>query len=351
MGDSNLLARIGVEHPIFQAPMGGGPSTPELVAAVSNAGGLGSLAAPYMKPEEIVAAGRKIRTLTDRPFHVNLFSGGYATKNDIDPGPMLAALGAAHQALGLPPPELPELPRDPFPEQLEAVLEVRPALFSFSFGIPPLETLRRVRAGGTLIAGTATTVAEARLLADAGVDAIAAQGAEAGAHRGTFAGPFESSMVSMLDLVRGIVAEVGLPVLAAGGIMDGRDVVRALSAGATAAVLGTAFLVCPESGAPEVHKRAILESMHDTTVVTRAYSGRPARGIENEFIRRIHGGGIEILPFGLQNSLTRPMRTASAKRGDPGFLSLWAGTGAPRARAMPAADLVRTLVAEMAAAR
>lgn len=198
--------------------------------------------------------------------------------------------------------------------------------------------------------GTATTVQEGRLLQEAGVDAIIAQGAEAGAHRGTFADTFENSMVPTLDLVRGIVAAVPLPVIASGGLMDGRDIARALAAGAAAAQLGTAFLACPESGASAAYKRAILNAGEDTTVVTRAFSGRPARGMKNEFIERLAGKEDLILSYPMQNTLTRPMRTAAAQAGDAGYLSLWAGQGVARARALPADELVQRLVEEMNAA-
>jgi nitronate monooxygenase len=176
---------------------------------------------------------------------------------------------------------------------------------------------------------------------------VVAQGAEAGAHRGTFAGSFESSMIPTLELVRAAAGAVRVPIIATGGLMDGSDIVSAIKAGASAAQLGTAFLPCPESGAPEAHKRAILAASADTTVVTRAFSGRPARGIKNDFIGRLEGRENLILPYPLQNALTRAMRTAAAQRGESGFLSLWAGTGVARARALPAGELIARLVEEM----
>jgi len=327
--------------------MGGGPTTPELVAAVSNAGGLGSLGAAYLTPDQITEAIRRIRALTDKPFNVNLFAGGYETERHVDPGPMLALLAKIHEAFGLPAPALPVLPPDLFAEQFEAVLDARPAVFSFTFGIPRGDAMARLRARGIASLGTATTVEEARMLAEAGVDGIVAQGAEAGAHRGTFAGPFEAAMVPTLGLVRGILGVVSVPVIASGGIMDGRAVAAAMGLGASAAQLGTAFLTCPESGAPEAHKRTILAARKDTTVITRAFSGRPARGLANTFIARLEGKEDMILPYPLQNALTRAMRTAAAKREDSGFLSLWAGRGVTRARVMPAGELVRRLVDEM----
>jgi nitronate monooxygenase len=347
MATNELLNRLGIDLPIIQGPMGGGPSTPELVAAVSNAGGLGSLGAAYLTPDKITETIRQIKALTEKPFNVNLFAGGHVASAHADPAPMLALLAEIHEALKLPPPVLPQLPRDPFPAQFEAVLDSAPPIFSFTFGIPSAQMMAQLRVRGVATIGTATTVEEARLLADAGVDAIVAQGAEAGAHRGTFAGPFEASLVPTLDLVRGIHGAVRVPVIASGGIMDGREIRAAMNAGASAASLGTAFLTCPESGAPEAHKRAILETHKDTTVLTRAFSGRPARGLPNTFIAKLAGKENMILPYPLQNMLTRAMRTAAASRGDSGFLSLWAGTGVARARAMPADTLVVRLANEM----
>ena len=210
-----------------------------------------------------------------------------------------------------------------------------------------VNALSHLKARGILIIGTATTLDEARLLADAGVDAIAAQGSEAGAHRGSFAAPFEQSMVPTLTLTRQMRAALSTPVIASGGLMDGADILSALDAGASAAALGTAFLACPESGASDAYKRALLNAGCDTTVVTRAFSGRPARGLRNDFIARLEGKEDAILPYPLQNALTRAMRTAAGKQGASDFLSLWAGTGVARARALPAGELVRCLQEEL----
>jgi nitronate monooxygenase len=251
-----------------------------------------------------------------------------------------------HEKLGLPAPTAPKPVPDPFLAQFEAVLDARPPIFSFTFGIPDRDAMSRLKTRGILILGTATTVEEARALEQAGVDAIVAQGSEAGAHRGTFLDSsemFESSMVPTLDLVRATASALSLPVIATGGLMDGRDIVAALNAGASAAQLGTAFLACPESGASDAYKRAILGAKKDTTVVTRAFSGRPARGLRNAFMASVDGKEL-ILPYSLQNALTRPMRTAAAQQGLPDYLSLWAGQGVARASAMPAGDLVASLL-------
>jgi len=348
MNNPELLARLNIELPIIQGPMAGGPSTPELIAAVSNSGGLGSLGAGYLTPGQITETIRQIRTLTSKPFQVNLFAGGHVTSSDQDPTPMLELLAEIHAILELPPPVAPPVSPNPFPAQLEAVLDAAPPIFSFTFGIPDSDAMARLRSRGILVIGTATTLDEARALTEAGVGAIIAQGTEAGAHRGTFLGSFEASLVPTMELVAAIHANLPTPVIAAGGLMDGVDIRVALRQGASAAALGTAFLASPESGAPEAHKRALLSAVGDTTVLTRAFSGRMARGLANEFIAKLAGREEIILPFPLQNTLTRAMRAVAAKRGHSGFLSLWAGTGVNRSRSMPAAALVETLAAELA---
>jgi nitronate monooxygenase len=349
---NDLLKRLGIEHPIIAAPMAGGPSTPELAAAVSNAGGMGSLGAAYLTPAEIATLMDQARKLTSRPFNLNLFAGGYGLSakgngHHVDPQPMLAIMTEIYRQFGLPAPELPPLPACPFQEQLEAVLAAKPAVFSFTFGVASKEAIAKLHAAGIVVLGTATTVEEAWMLIEAGVDGIVAQGAEAGAHRGTFLSSFEASMVPTLQLVREISAISNTPVIASGGIMDGADIARALAAGASAVQMGTAFLPCPESGASAVYKQALLAARADTTMVTRAFSGRPARGLKNDFMRKFVGRDEIILPFPQQNSLTKPMRKAAGQQGDTQFLSLWAGTGVARSRSLPAAELVRALVEEM----
>jgi len=343
-----FLSELGMDNPIILAPMGGGPSSPELIAAVSNAGGMGTLAAPYLTPVQIDAEVRRIRQLTKRPFGINLFAGGYGEKEHGDPSVMLSILADAHKKLGLAAPTLPTHLENPFSEQFQAVIESHPKVFSFTFGTLDRVAASELRAIGTQVFGTATTVREAQKLED-DVDAIIAQGCEAGAHRGTFDSPFEEAMVTTLQLVKEIRKACECPVIASGGIMDGRDIAAALDAGASAVQMGTAFLACPESGASPAYKQALLSAKKDTTVITRAYSGRPARGIRNEFIERLEGREDAILPYPLQNVLTREMRTAAAKQGESGYLSLWAGQGVTRIRSMPAGELVSALMQELEA--
>jgi nitronate monooxygenase len=346
-GGDQFLRMLGISHPIIQAPMAGGATTPELVAAVSNAGGLGSLGAAFLKPDQIAADIRRIRSLTSQPFNVNLFAGGYTETTLLEAGPMLDILAGVHQTLELPAPTLPVVPPDPFQDQLEAVLEARPAVFSFTFGIPDAAAMARLTSAGIVTIGTATTVEEGRRLEAAGVTAITAQGAEAGGHRGTFAGSFESSMVPTLELVRTLRAVVSIPVIASGGLMDGGDITKSMAAGAIAGQLGTAFLTCKESGVAESYKRALLAARVDTTVITRAFSGRHARAVANDFIALLNGHENAILPFPLQNTLTRPMRNAAAIQDQPSYLSLFAGQRVTRVRPLPAAELIQQLVAEI----
>ncbi|MGH7913709.1 MAG: NAD(P)H-dependent flavin oxidoreductase [Candidatus Binataceae bacterium] len=339
---------IGVEHAIILAPMAGGTSTPALVAAVSNAGGLGSLGAGYMTPENIAKAIAEIRERTDKPFAVNLFAGGYDGTGSSDTAAMLKLIAPWHERLGLPPPADPAGSLPPLDQQIEAVLRWNVPVFSFTFGIPAAAIMRQIKGCGVKLLGTATTVAEARALEQAGVDAVIAQGSEAGAHRGTFMASLEDSLVGTIALVPQMADAVSVPVIASGGIMDGRGIVAAAALGASGVQLGTTFLTCPESGAPPAHKAAIRAARDDGTMLTRAFSGRLARGITNAFAVAMHGHESELLPYPAQNNLTRPMRTAAAARGDGDYLSLWAGQAAPLAREMPAAELVARLLRETA---
>jgi nitronate monooxygenase len=327
--------------------MAGGGDTPALVAAVGEAGALGFLGAAYLSPEAILEAARAVRARTARPFGINLFSPLPAPASVADFGPALARVAGYYAELGLPPPTVPQMPAFTFAEQIAAVVDSGAAAFSFTFGLPPPSALEAVKARGMLVIGTATTVEEAALLEKAGVDAVAAQGSEAGGHRGTFAGAAESSLIGTMALVPQVVDHVSVPVIASGGIMDGRGIAAALALGAIAVQMGTAFLTCDEAGIVDAYKQAILSAREDQTRITYAFSGRAARGIVNRFMEEVEGD--DVLPFPLQNALTRALRTAAAKAGRAEFLSLWAGQGARLARREPARLLVERLAAETAA--
>jgi nitronate monooxygenase len=329
--------------------MAGGPSTPELVAAVSEAGALGSLAGGYVAPDAIREQIRKVRALTSRPFQLNLF----VPEAPPPPSPdevarAVEALAPLRAEVGLGPPP-PAAPLPSFRDALEVALAEAVPVISFTFGKLSAEDVAAIARRGAVVLGTATTVREARALAAAGVHAIVAQTSEAGAHRGTFDGPFERALVGAVALVPQVVDAVRVPVIAAGGIMDGRGVAAALALGASGVQLGTAFLACPESGASRAYKQAILaRPEEDDTVLTRAFSGKLARGIANRFTASM--ADAPLLPFPLQNGLTSDLRRAAAQAGKPELLSLWAGQGRALATARPARRLVEDLVAETRAA-
>lgn len=331
--------------PIVQAPMAGGPDTPALAAAVSAAGGLGSLGCAYLSAAQIESVAAQVRAETDRPFALNLFVRADTPDDPAAEPRVLAVLSGFRTEIGLAPdPAAASAPVPPprFEDQLEAVLRAAPRVFSFTFGVPAREQLAAVRARGIAIVGTATTVEEARALDDAGVDAICAQGGEAGGHRGTFLGAFEDALVGTFALVPQVVRATKRPVIAAGGIMDGAGIRAALALGASAVQLGTAFLGCPEAGTTAPHRAALATAT--ATTVTRAFSGRPARGIRNRMTDAF--ARVEPAPFPHQQRLTADLRREAARQGRTDLMQLWAGQGAPLARALPARDLVATLARE-----
>jgi nitronate monooxygenase len=303
-----------------------------------------------LPPEAIRAGIREIRAATDRPFNVNLFAFP-------DPAVDQAAIERSHAALkpwrdqlGLAPPPMPNRFAEPQADQIQAVLEERVPVFSFAFGMPPREVLAAFRAAGTAVIGTATTVAEALALEAAGVDVVCAQGSEAGGHRGTFIGRFEDALIGAMSLVPQVVDAVKIPVLAAGGIMDGRGIAAALTLGAAGAQLGTAFLLCPEAVLPKAHVAAMAAVGERGTLLTRAYTGRPARGVANRFMRETELAARDFPPYPVQRALTRDILERARSLGRDDIPFYWCGQGAALARALPAAALVETLAQETAAA-
>jgi nitronate monooxygenase len=344
-----LTQCLKLSHPIIQAPLAGGGDTPELVAAVSNAGALGLIGAAYLTPEQIMATASAVRAQTSRPFGINLFAPLPPSEPGKDANAALARLAPYFAELGVSSPSLPRTTGSSFDDQLDAALETGASVFSFTFGLLPLNAVQAIKARSIFLIGTATSVEEAITLEKSGVDAIVTQGSEAGGHRGSFASEFVAGMVGSISLVPQVVDAVEVPVIASGGIMDGRGIVAALALGAAAVQMGTAFLTCDEAGIPEVYKEAILAAHEDQTRITRAFSGRPARGIVNRFMSEIDSNQDEnvILSFPLQNALTRPLRTAAAKLGRAEFLSLWAGQGVRLARRQSAEDLIVRLAGEI----
>jgi nitronate monooxygenase len=341
-----LCELLGIRLPIIQAPMAGGPTTPELVAAVSNAGALGSLGFAYSSPETMQRDVERVRALTSAPFNLNLFlSKNAGALEESAQRPALDALAPYFDELGLPSPQPVKPPYSPDQRaQLDMVQVIKPAVFTFHFGDVDAAPFAAMRAQGIRRGGSATCVAEAKHLEALGVDFVIAQGGEAGGHRGTYMRDPYEAMTGTLALVRLIVKAVRIPVVAAGGIMDGAGIAAVLALGAQAAQLGTAFVPCAESGASPVHKQAILDAREDETLITERFSGKPARGIANRYMREMRDA--PTLPFPAQNSLTGQLRSAAAKAGKSDFMSLWAGQAAPLARALPAAELVNTLRSE-----
>lgn len=343
-----LTKRLKLEHPLIQAPLAGGGDTPDLVAAVCNAGAIGFIGAAYSTPAQIIELGRIVRQKTTKPFGINLFAPLPQPDPIANPRAAVQRVAPFFAELGLPAPSAPASIASFFPEQLDAALEIGAAAFSFTFGILPLEAIEAIKRRGLFLIGTATNVEEAIALEKAGVDAVVTQGSEAGGHRGTFTGDFSAAMIGTISLVPQVADAVDIPVIASGGIMDGRGIAAALALGASAVQLGTAFLTCSEAGVPNSYKEAILHAREDQTRITRAFSGRPARGIVNRFMTEVEssGGSDSIAPFPLQNSLTRPLRAAAAKQDRAEFLSLWAGQGVRLARRQTATDLVARLALE-----
>lgn len=334
---------LHIQYPLIQAPMAGGVTTPKLVAAVSNSGGLGSLGAGYMSKEQMKEAVREIRSLTDKPFAVNLFIPEPEFAPEIK-DEMMAVLDRYRRELGLPPGIDASKFAEPFAEQLEAVLEEKVPVFSFTFGVPARETIRALKQQGITVIGTATTVREAVKLEESGVDLIVGQGSEAGGHRGTFLGPYQDALVGTMALIPQMVDHVQVPVIAAGGIMDGRGIAAARILGAEGVQMGSAFLACEESGAHEAYKNAILTSTDDSTVITKAFSGKAARGIKNRFIQEMAEKESILSPYPLQNALTKEIRQAAAKANRAEFMSLWAGQASAMAARKTAGQLVSDLV-------
>lgn len=326
--------------PLLAAPMAGGPSTPELAAAVSNAGGLGFVAAGYLTADAFAERLLAAQRLTSAPVGANLFvpQPSAATPDAI--AAYAATLEAEAQRYGV---SLgaPRFDDDHWAAKLDVLLDLRPAVVSFTFGLPSADERRRLSEAGIATAGTVTTLSEARAAADVGVNVLVAQGPSAGGHRGTFDATSQPSEESLDDLLAALTANLDLPVVAAGGLMTADDVSGVRRAGAVAAQLGTAFLLADEAGSSPVHRAALQDPQFTETAVTRAFSGRYARGLRNRFIVEHEADA----PFGYPevHYMTSPVRAASVRAGDPHAVNVWAGTGFRKARTGSAADIIAAL--------
>lgn len=345
--ETRISHKLGIHFPIIQAPMAGGATTPELVAAVSNAGGLGSLGAGYMKAGAIKKAINEIRRLTSQPFAVNLFISEphEATTTQIQNACRAVELNCSELNIKIDAVSGPF--SHSFAEQMQVILEEKVPVFSFTFGTLEAAWIEKLKQNQTVLIGTATNLAEALILESDGIDILVAQGSEAGGHRGTFLGTAENSLIGLCSLLPQIVDSVKIPVLAAGGIMDGRGINAALAFGAEGVQMGTAFLTCVECGVHPIYKNALLNKEADNTVLTRAFSGKLARGLRNQFIERMSVHGIDILDYPIQNAITRVMRKESESQKNIEFMSIWAGQSTPLCREVPAAQLMAELIDEV----
>ncbi len=334
--------------PVVQAPMAGGASTPALAAEVSEAGGLGFLAAGYKTAEAMSEEIQRLRALTSRPFGVNLFVPQTAPVDRVAVDVYRERLTreAEWYAVELGEPFGPA--DDAFDAKVSALLTDPVPVVGFTFGCPDRVVLDAFRRAGTYSVVTVTSVDEAGAAREAGADAVCAQGLEAGGHQGSHR-DVPGAGAGVLTLVAEVREAVGLPVIAAGGIMRGGQIAAVLAAGAGAAQLGTAFLVCPESGANALHKRAMTDPSFTHTELTRAFSGRPARGLVNRFLN--DHGSYAPAAYPAVHFLTSGLRKAAAAKGDPQAMALWAGQGHRMARDLPAGRLVHVLAAELDAAR
>jgi nitronate monooxygenase len=328
--------------PVWMAPMAGEAASAALVAAVSAGGGFGQLGAAYLAPARIGEVAADIRARTEQPFGINLFCPQAWVRDDDALDAYLARLVPWHVELGLPAPTRPERFEEDFDAQLEATIAARPAVISFAMGDPGVARVAALKAQGFIVLGTATQVVEGLLLQASGVDAVIAQGYEGGGHRGGFFGTPEGALIGTMALVPQLVDALSIPVIAAGGIADTRGVAAAQALGASAVTVGTAFLLVDECPLSPAYRAALLAARDADSTLTRAFSGRLARGVANRVTRELEG--VELPAFPQPNAASRPMRQAAAKAGDADFISLWAGQALPLNRAPgTAADLVAAL--------
>ncbi|MDI6097216.1 nitronate monooxygenase [Actinoplanes sp. NEAU-A12] len=347
--NTRLTRLLGTDLPIIQGPFGGGLSSVALAAAVSGAGGLGSFGAHHLDPGAITAlvADLKAAVPGERPFNVNLWVP-HPREAALRPAPAdLDRLRPLYDRLGIPVPTS-YAPPPAFDDQVAALLAAQPPVISFVMGTPSAGVVAEARRRGIVTIGTATTVDEAVAVEAAGLDVVVASGSDAGGHRGAFLRPVAESLVGTFSLVPQVVDAVGIPVVAAGGIADHRGVTAALALGAEGVQIGTGFLATLQSGASPVHKAALTGPDARITVLTRLFSGRPARAIINPLIREFAGEEAYVPEYPVQNALMQPLRRAAAARDDSRYVNLWAGQAASLSRPITAQEYLATLVADAA---
>jgi len=349
---NEITELLKVEYPIIQAPMAGGVTTSKLVAEVSNSGGLGMIGAGYLTPDQLREQVREIKESTTNPFGVNLFVPNEfkVTENEIKSANQF--LNPIRQQLNLHLKDNFELPNfnyvfETFFEQIKVVIEEKVPICSFTFGIPSSEVIAELKQSNIILMGTATTIEEAVENEKVGMDIVVVQGSEAGGHRGSFIDGNQESLVGLMSLIPQVVDNVRIPVVAAGGIMDGRGLMASICLGAKGVQMGTAFLTCVESGAHQAHKDAILNAKEDQTVLTRSFSGKWARGIRNKFILEMQKHEALLPDFPVQNTLTQDIRKTSSAQNNQNFMSLWSGQSPRLAKSQTVESFIKNIVAEV----
>lgn len=342
MSHTDFTRKLNLKHPLIVAPMAGGPSSVELVISSCEAGALGSIGAAYSKPKDIQDFVSSVRKQTSKPFAINLFiPHDDPPISDLQMARALQATEKYRKEFGLATPTLQPPYEENFDEQFEMILKLKPAVLSFVFGLLEPEYIEDAHQEGILLFGTATSLDEAMALQDSGIDAITLQGFEAGGHRGIFDPEAADPGVAAMDLLEQCSHKLKIPLIAAGGLMNAQDIQKALSRGASAVQMGTAFLACQEAGTSEPYRRALLGERK--TKLTRVYSGRLARGIENKFMLEMEEDHGAILPFQAQNQFTRDIRSASVKNNSSEYASLWSGMGPGPLWTGSAKDLIEKL--------
>ncbi|MFD1448354.1 NAD(P)H-dependent flavin oxidoreductase [Oceanobacillus profundus] len=325
---ADILERLKITIPIIQAGMAGGITTPELVAAVSNAGALGTIGAGYMSTHTLKDTIHRVKQLTDKPFAVNLFAANLeAFSTDVDE--MQALLNKQRDEVGIDTKENLVKVKDYLQEKVYLLIKEKVPIVSTAFGALSSVLIKRLKENHIILIGMATNVGEAKHLEDMGYDMVVAQGVEAGGHRGTFdIEKYPSgSNIGLITLIQSILENTSLPVAAAGGIYTKKQLDALLLMGASGVQMGTRFLLAKEAGTNKTYRRALMKASYEDTVITKVFSGRPARAIKNSFIDEVESSGLDILPFPIQNELTKDLRAAGAEFAIADLQSLWAGQG------------------------
>jgi len=344
---------LAIDYPILQGPFGGGLSSVELVATVSNAGGLGGYGAYTHTPQEIYDLDKQIKAATDKPYNLNLWvsdtdaPGGIVTDEQYEQAKKV--FKPYFDEAGIPLPEKPAPFKSRFENQLQVILDIRPRVFSFMFGTLSADVLEQCRKRGITTVGAATTLDEAIALDATGVDMIIASGFEAGGHRPSFLASSESSITGTFVLLQLIKEKVKTPIIAAGGIANGRGIAAAMTLGADAAQIGTAFLACDESGALPIHRQMLFSDAARYTTLSRAFTGRLGRGLTSRIARELSGGEKNFLPFPLQTTFMSPLRKAALDKEKWDMVLFWGGQIAPLLKHKKAGQLMQSLIEETTA--